>query len=90
MSYQKEKKRVSNQANEFDGVAIHRDNEYIIGGDVSTVCVIWNNLIGANMDTKEEYENYLRFMKSQKMKSGQYTFVGDGQTIVETIQLEIP
>jgi hypothetical protein len=85
MGYQNENKRVSSQANEFDKVEIYKNGKFFMGGDATSVCIVWNNLIGANLEN-EEHRNYLL---RNNISNGTYTINGNEKTTIEKVILEI-
>ena len=45
--------------------SIRQDNETVLHGDKLSMNVIFNNMAGINIEDKEEYTKYKRFVKDQ-------------------------
>lgn len=56
---------------------LHNNGSRFLTGDNSSVCVIWNNLIGANFT--EGYKAYAKMMaRDFKIADGTISFMADG------------
>lgn len=96
MGYQNEAKRAkAEKTTQYDKLEIknNRDEGFYLGGDKYTVRIIWNNLIGANMDNKQDHDNYLNFLITQNCQSATYRLVGykgNQETVIETCEVYMP
>lgn len=51
-------------------LSIYQDNKLFWGQSIATA-VVWNNLIGCNMENEGEWKKYLNFVYSQGLHPGE-------------------
>lgn len=89
MGYKNEEHRAI--AGKFPGIInieiVKPDGNKITGDKIST-CIVWNNLIGANMNNKDEHLSYLKNMGLSNNEKLTLTLLGDGK-VLKTINFQI-
>ncbi len=88
MSYKNEKHRVTSTSypEESKMVILSGKNEIISAGDNISVGVIWNNLIGANMESEHQHKIYLKQISFEVFECNEISLQVDGK-IVSTVKL---